>query len=122
MTSKADPNATTPDVSASDEWEFEAVVNDSPTVVIFDTIGDQFVGMYKGMQRVEARTADREAYERFAFTGRDGGRYAIAKSRVLDELMRKVPMGTWVRITFVGEIPQSKGFNAMKDFTVEVKK
>jgi len=113
----------TPDVSApdSEEWDFETVVNDAPTVVIFDTYGDQFIGMYKGMQRVESR-AGREEYERFAFTGRDGGHYAIAKSRVLEDLMRKVPIGTWVRITFTGEIPQSKGYNAMKDFMVEIKK
>lgn len=123
MTGKAAQDATAPNVStAPDEWEFETVVNDAPIVIIFDSIGDQFIGMYKGVQRVEARTADREDYERFAFTGLDGERYAVAKSRVLDDLMRKVPMGSWVRITFVGVIPQSKGFNAMKDFTVEVKK
>ena len=122
MSGKAQQNET-PDVSTSpDEWEFETVVNDAPTVIVFDTIGDQFIGKYNGMQRVEARTADREAYERFVFTARDGNAYAVAKSRVLEDLMKKVPLSTWVRITYVGDIPQAKGFNPMKDFTVEVKK
>jgi hypothetical protein len=122
MSGKANQDATTPDVSTSpEEWEFEEVVSDAPTVIVFDTIGDQFIGKYNGIQHVEAR-ASREEYERFAFTGIDGNRYAVSKSRTLDDLMKKVPVGQWVRITYTGDIPQSKGFHPMKDFTVEVKR
>jgi hypothetical protein len=120
--------AETPDVSTvPDDWEFETVADASPTVVIFDTVGDQFVGQYKGKELIDPGTVDPEtgkssAFERFVFKGRDGELYAIPMSYKLNDAMEDIDNDKWVRITYVKDIPTGRKLNPMKDFVVEVKK
>lgn len=119
---------TTPDVSSvPEEWEFETIAEESATVVIFDTIGDQFVGQYKGIEHIDPGTVDPEtgksnAFDRFLFIGRDNNPYAIPMSYKLKDALEDVEHGRWVRITYVKDIPTGRKLNDMKDFKVEVKK
>lgn len=117
----------TPDVSSvPDDWEFETIAEESATVIIFDTVGDQFVGQYKGVEHIDPGTVDNDgkstAFDRFLFTGRDGNPYAIPQSYKLNGAMEDVDEDQWVRITYVKDIPTGRNLNPMKDFKVEVKK
>lgn len=128
MASKAkEVEETTPDVSSvPSDWEFETIAEESPTVIIFDTIGDQFIGQYKGIEHIDPSVGnpetDTEAFDRFLFTGRDGNPYAVPMSYKLNTAMEKVKPEQWVRITYVKDIPTGRKLNPMKDFVVEVRK
>jgi len=116
----------TVDVSTTpDGWEFETVQEESPTRVIFDTIGDQFIGQYIGDEHIDlppdAEGKD-QSFDLFNFRGRDGERYAINKSYSLEQAMEKVNQGDWTRITYVKDVPTKRSLNPMKDFRVEVRK
>jgi hypothetical protein len=117
---------TTADVSTTpDGWEFETVQEESPTRVIFDTIGDQFVGQYIGDEHIDLPPNDKgedQSFDLFNFRGRDGERYAINKSYSLEQAMEKVTEGQWCRITYAKDVPTKRSLNPMKDFRVEVRK
>jgi hypothetical protein len=117
------------DVSADESWEFETVVEESPTVIIFDKIGDQFVGQYRGRETVSFETLDAETkqmktetFDRFTFRARDKQLYAINSSFQLEQGMEKVMEGDWARITYTKDIPTKRGLNPLKDFRIEVRK
>jgi len=113
----------TPDVTTvPEDWEFETIVDESATVVIFDTVGDQFVGQYKGTEHIDPGTEDQEAFDRFLFVGRDSNLYALPMSYKLNTAMEDVKPDQWVRITYVKDIPTGRKLNPMKDFKVEVRK
>lgn len=113
--------ADTPDVSAPDEWEFETLVDESPTMIIFDTIGDQFVGQYVEKQHIDPDNGKDEPFDRFNFRARDGGLYGVNSSYQLVEALEKIEPHTWVRITYVKDIPTKRGLNPMKDFKIDVR-
>ena len=114
------------DVSYSPEgWEWETVEEGAPTKILFDTIGDSFVGQYIDDEHVDREpTANGEdmSFVLFIFRGRDGDRYAINKSFALEEAMKKVDRGAWCRITYIKDIPTARKQNDMKDFRVDVRK
>jgi hypothetical protein len=110
------------DVSAPDEWEFDTLVDESPTTVIFDEIGDVFVGQYKGMDHIVPDNGKDEPFDRYTFRARDGKPYAINRSYKLAEAMEKVQPDQWVRITYVKDIQTARNLNPMKDLKVEVKR
>ena len=112
----------TPDVSAPSEWEWETVVEESATTVIFDTVGDQFVGLYTGSEHIDPDNGKDEPFDRFVFQGRDGELYAVNKSFKLETAMQDIDPGQWVRITYVKDVPTGRGLNPMKDFRVDVRK
>lgn len=102
-----------------DEWD--VVSDESPAVVVFDTPGDQFVGVYEGMETIENPTAEKDedkTFDRFLFR-HDGHPYAINSSYRMIQGMAKVEIGQKCRLTFVKEIPARKG-NPLKDIKVEV--
>lgn len=116
--------------TAPDDWEFETVIEESPTHVIFDTPGDVFVGQF--VERITITPENppgidpdsklyKSPFDLFTFRGRDGVLYAINPSGKLDKAMDVVKPGDWTRITLVKHIPSSKG-NDFKDFRVEVRK
>ena len=115
----------TPDIdlvsTAPDDWEFETVIEESPTHVVFDTIGDVFIGQYVNRVTIEPTTPGKDPFDLFTFRGRDGELYAVNPSGKLDQGMVRVKAGDWVRITLIKFIPSTKG-NDFKDFRVEVKK
>jgi hypothetical protein len=112
--------------TAPADWEWNIVAEESPTRVIFDKIDDVFIGQYKGMthvdQPVNAKGED-QSFDLWTFRGRDGVLYAINDSYKMREAMDNgaVVIGDWCRITFVKEIPTTKG-NPVKDLRIEVRK
>lgn len=113
------------DVSiAPSEWEWETVVEEAPTRVVFDTIGDTFIGQFVGEEHIEQAPNEKgedQSFDLFNFRGRDGQLYAINKSYKLEEAMGKIGDGDWVRIVYVKDLPTKRGLNPMKDFTVDVR-
>lgn len=114
------------DVTESPEgWEWDTVAEGAANRVVFDTIGDSFIGQYIGDQHVEREpSADGEdqSFDLFNYRGRDGELYAINKSFALEEAMRKVQPGQWCRITYIKDVPTGRKLNPMKDFKVDVRK
>jgi hypothetical protein len=110
--------------TAPDEWEWETRVEESPTKVIFDEVGDVFVGLYVGPLHIE-REPDKEGRDQsftlYTFRGRDQVLYAINESYQIEEAMKSVDAGVWVRITYMKDIDTARGQNPMKDFRVDVR-
>jgi len=106
--------------AAPDDWEFETIIEESPTHVVFDTEGDVFVGQYVDRVTIEPESG-KDPFDLFRFRGRDGELYAVNPSGKLDKGMSAVKAGDWVRLTLIKFIPSTKG-NPFKDFRVEVKK
>ena len=103
--------------SADDVWQ--TVQEESPSRVIFDTIGDVFVGRYTGELHIEPEND--EAFDLYTYRGADGEPYAINQSYNLKQAMDKVSPGDIVRITYIKDIPTKKKQNPMKDFRVDVR-
>lgn len=114
------------DVSESPEgWEWETVAEGAPLRIIFDTIGDVFIGQYIGEEHIDQEPAadgSDQSFDLFNFRGRDGEKYAINKSYALAEAMQKVNPGDWCRITYIKDVKTSRKLNDMKDFKVDVKR
>jgi hypothetical protein len=107
------------------DWEFETVVEESPTTIVFDTIGDVFVGQYIGTEHIDLpldKDGKDQSFDRYTFRGRDGELYALNQSYKIEMGMDKAAPGQWVRITYVKDIPTSRGLQPMKDFRIEVRK
>lgn len=111
--------------TAPDDWEFETVVEESPTKVIFDTIGDVFIGQYVGPLHIE-REPDKEGRDQsftlYTFRARDNGLYALNESYQIEEAMKSVEAGQWVRVTYMKDIDTARGQNPMKDFRVDIRR
>ncbi len=107
--------------TAPEDWQFETVVEESPTHVVFDTVGDVFIGQYVDRITITPETAGKDPFDLFTFRGRDGELYAVNPSGKLDKGMDVVKPGDWVRLTLTKFIPSNKG-NDFKDFRVEVRK
>lgn len=109
--------------TAPDDWEFETVHDESPTIVMFEEIGETFIGQYAGQKHVEMppdNDGRDQSFDIYRFRGRDNALYGIYNSYAMDEGMRKVDEGAWVRITFVSEIPAKKG-QPMKNLRIDVR-
>lgn len=115
----ADVNA---DVSsAPDDWTWNVIVEESPTKVIFDTIGDVFIGQYMGPRTITPENGRDEPFTVLTFRGRDGGLYAVNTSYKLNDALEDVDLGTWVKLEYVADIETNRNLNPMKDFRVYVK-
>lgn len=116
-----------PNEPAPTDWDFETVADESPTTVIFDKVGDVFLGLYKGTEhivtgKIDEQTGKPEEFDRFVFRGRNGELYAINQSYKLDATFEDIKPETWVRITYVKDIPTNRKLNPLKDFKVDVRK
>lgn len=107
------------DESALPGGSWETVIEESPTVVVFDTIGDQWVGQYLGEQHIVPENGD-EPFDRFLFRGQDGDLYAVNKSYKLN--FENIPVNSWCRLTYMKNIPTGRKLNPMKDIKVEVRR
>lgn len=110
---------------APEDWEWETVAEGAPTGIVFETIGETFVGQY-----IEIRSVDREpaadgsdqSFKMYVFKGRDGDLYSLPMSYALEEAMRKVSPADWVRITYLKDIKTARNLNPMKDFKVDIRR
>lgn len=114
------------DVTESPEgWEWETVAEGAPTGVIFEKVGESFVGQYVDdlhVDREPAADGSDQSFDLFIFKGRDGERYSLNKSYALAEAMGKVSKGDWTRITYVKDVKVANWPTPMKDFKVAVRK
>lgn len=121
----ANPRQSAPVIGGVQEspegWEWTTVAEESPTRIIFDTIGDQFIGQYIGIEHIEPDNGKDEPFDLYLFRGRDGELYAINKSYKLAQAMEKVSEGDWVRITYIKDIDTGRNLNPLKDFRVDVR-
>lgn len=112
---------------ADENTAWDVVTEESPTKVIFDTIGDRFIGDYAGELNVPAEQniskdkPEGEAFDLYLFRGLDGKLYSFNKSTKLELAMEKVSKGQRCRLTYVGDVPTSRKLNPMKDITVDVR-
>lgn len=104
--------------TTDDEWT--TVQEESATRIIFDTIGDQFIGTFLGLESIPHPETG-EAMDYLMFRGTDGELYSTSAGYKLTEACKKVQPGQMVRITYVKEVPIGPGRNPMKDYRVDVK-
>lgn len=100
-------------------WEFTVIAEESPTGVVFDKIGDKFLGMKDGIEKITPENGKDEPFELFIFRGRNGVRYAINKSYKLERALTDVPDGQWVLIEYVANIDTGRP-EPMKDYRVSI--
>jgi len=96
--------------------EFVTVDRGSGTIVNFMHHGDSFTGILEDFEQVT--TEEGEVLQMATLTGADNQPYAIFPNRTLLRGMSKVPLGYWVRITYIGDIDTGKP-TPMKTYTVE---
>lgn len=108
--------------TAPDDWEWDTVAEESAIGVVFEQIGETFIGQYIGRETITPDGPDAEPFDRFVFRARDGKRYAINVSYKLAEAMTKVQPDQWTKITYVADVPTGRKLNPMKDFRVDVRK
>lgn len=113
------------DDTAPESWEWDVVKEAAAIKVIFDTIGDTFVGQYAGKEFVEnepsADGKDRSFWN-FNFRGTDGEMYAVPESYDLIEKMEDIDEGTWTRLEYVRDVKTSRNLNPLKSFRVSIRK
>lgn len=124
-TPEFDPNADP--TQAPQDWNWETVRDEAPIGVVFDTIGDEFVGQFQRKQHVDREmTANGEdqSFDLFIFKGRDGKPYALPNSYVLEQAYEDeiFKAGDWVRIVYVKDVKTSGGKNDMKDLMIQVRR
>lgn len=134
MTAATTKKATSPefendaDVTVTpNDWEFETVRDESPTGVVFEKPGEQFVGQFMRKAHIEREigaNGEDKSFDIFVFTGRDSKPYALPSSFALDEAYENgvFEEGKWYQITYVKDIDRGAGKNAMKDLRIAVRK
>jgi|SRR5215469_1112996 len=111
-------DAKTP-VTPDEEWE---TVAETRTKIIFDTDGDQFTGVWEGLQNIpDPNTGEVYEYLNFRETG-TGLPVTTSASYALKSGLADVPLGKTVRITRTGTTDMGKGKNPMNNFRVQVKR
>lgn len=107
---------------ASQDEGWETVSDESPTRIIFDTIGDQFIGTYLGHELIDD-PAGGEPFDYIMIRGTDGHLYSASAGYKLKDAFESVNEGDLVRITYVKDVDMGKeGRNPMKDYKVDVKR
>lgn len=107
------------------EVQWETAVPETGDQIVFDTIGDVFIGLYLGSRVVPVTEKDgREtSFKVLLFTGIDGKPYQINSGWKLDSAFESaaVPERSIVRITYVKDVDTGRN-DPMKDYRVEVAK
>lgn len=111
--------------AAAVDWdavEWETAVPETGDQIVFDTIGDEFVGLYHGKREVPVTEKDgREtSFLILMFTGTDGKPYQTNAGWKLEAGFQGIEPQSIVRITYVKDVDTGHKANPMKDFRVEV--
>jgi hypothetical protein len=127
--SKAESSAP---AASNDGWT--TIQEESPSVLLFETLGDTFIGRYIGVEEVKPEGLDsegkpKEEFSRYTFRAEgngeaipDGTLVAINSSWRMNSAMEKVQPGDLTRIQYVKDIPTGRKLNPLKDFRVDVKR
>lgn len=111
-----------PEATETEAWE--VIGSESGTRVEFDTPGDVFTGVK--VRSVTIEVPDDDPFKQYLFYGWGSDQtpaselFAINESYKL-QVLENIPEGMLTRITYVKDVPVSKG-NDMKDYRVETRK
>jgi len=122
MTELAKPDNTENDVLAEVDWNkvsWDTVIQETGDQIVFDTVGDQFVGLYTGKR--EVTLDDGQKFTLLTFMGPGMKRYQTNAGWKLENgfLDAEIKRGDIVRVTYVQDIDTGRP-SPMKDFRVEV--
>lgn len=105
--------------SKSDEIQWDTVSAPEQTKpqskIVFDTVGDEFTGTYKGLREIPSQEGN---YIQYIFE-KDGDEFFTNSNYSMREGMAKVRRGSLVRLTFTDEMDTGQA-SLMKLFRVEV--
>jgi hypothetical protein len=113
------------DNTVPENWEWDVVKEAAAIKVIFDTIGDNFIGQYKGREFIEnepAADGSDRSFWTFNFLGTDGELYTVPESYDLKEKMEDIEINTWTRLEYVRDVKTARNLNPLKSFRVSVRK
>ena len=106
-----------------DELTFETVVEESGAPILFENIGDVFVGMYLGAVEIRPTENDEDSFLQHKFRDSAGAVRVINGGYKLNVGLETVESDTVVRITRAADVPMSDpGRNPMKDYRIEAAK
>lgn len=105
-------------VNPDDGWE--TIEHEAPTLVVFDTLGDEFIGQYLGHREIDLPDQPGETFRQDKFRGRDGELYAINSGYQLKTVLDKIQPGQWTRITYKKDVDTGQP-KPMKSFQVDVR-
>jgi hypothetical protein len=108
-------------MSAQDDWA--VVSEEAPTMMQFDTLGESWEGWYLGSKMIANPTPDDPdaEFQQCLFQGTDDEIYGLNPGYDLRNAMEEVPQGSYVRLTYVKDVPTGKP-NPMRSFRVEINK
>lgn len=104
--------------------QWETAVPETGDQIVFDTIGDVFIGLYLGSRVVTVMEKDKEEeFTILMFTGTDGKPYQVNAGWKLGSAFDSaaVSVKDIVRITYVKDVDTGRK-DPMKDYRVEVAK
>ncbi len=102
--------------SQDDGWN--VVSDESPTKVIFDTIGDVFQGVFEGEKEITPKEGD--PFTMYLFRGPDGELFGIPESFKIKTGMAEVKAGQECRIEYVKDVNVGRP-QPMKDYRISVR-
>jgi hypothetical protein len=112
---------------AGTEWD--TVVAPSGTKLIMDTVGDEFIGWFTGIQHIVPEDGTKDEFDQIGFTGKsvngaavDPEPYALPASYKLIRGFRDIALGTLCRLTLKGLVPINGQPSPMKDIQVDTAK
>jgi len=106
-----------PEPITDEQWTTVSEERPPETKIDFAWIGDEFIGTYLGQRMVQGAVRE---FRQYRFKGIDGEFY-FAAGASLDDGMRRVRIGSRVRITYIDD--QDTGqMSPMKIFKVDVAK
>lgn len=101
----------------TDEWTTISEERVDRTKVQFDTIGDQFIGVYDGNAEIPLK--DGNFLTQYYFTDpKDGVKYFINGTYRLNAVMARAPKGKLVRITYIEDVDTGQK-SPMRDFRLD---
>lgn len=106
---------------AETDWsavQWETVAQETGDQIVFDTIGDEFIGLFTGRQTAQK---DGEDFTILSFIGTDGKPYQTNAGWKLEQAFSDIPEQTVTRIKYVKDIDTGQP-SPLKDFRVDVAK
>jgi hypothetical protein len=97
------------------EPQWDQATEESPDRIIFDTVGDTFVGTYEGRTTISNPKGD--DFDQLLFRGLDHHLYAISPSYKLNIAFQEIKIGTMSKMVYLKDIDVGQA-SPMKDIQV----
>jgi hypothetical protein len=108
-------------VSADTEgWEVAS--EEQPTMMVFDTLGDQFTGIYLGRKHIVPDDSEKDEFDQDLFQDPSTGElFAVNSGYNLRRALEEIEPGKTCRLTYVKNVDTGQP-SPMKSFRVETRK